>query len=80
MMITKMGEYIVGAYLKIIKECDFVDHNVRKIEGGMAGLEEFDVLGLDSSRRTIYLCEVTTHIRLLYLIIFNQTAEIIPFH
>jgi len=66
-MPTEMGEYIVGAYLRIIKHCDFIDYNVRSIEGGLKGLNELDVLGLRFKDRTAYVCEVTTHIRgLLY--------------
>ena len=45
-MPTEMGEYLVGAYLKIIKECDFVDYNVRQPGGGLEGLNELDVIGL----------------------------------
>ena len=62
-MITDVGEYIVGAYLKIILKCDFVDYNVRPPGGGMKGLQELDVLGLDFKNKTAYLCEVSTHIR-----------------
>jgi hypothetical protein len=62
-MKTDIGEYIVGAYLKIIKGCDFVDYNVRPSGGGLEGLNEIDVLGLDLKNKVAYLCEVTTHIR-----------------
>jgi len=66
-MKTEMGEYIVGAYLKIIKHCDFIDYNVRPPGGGLSGLTELDVIGLDFKSQTAYLCEVTTHISgLLY--------------
>jgi len=66
-MKTEIGEYIVGAYLKIINECDFIDYNVRHPGGGIQGLDELDVLGLDFKNKRAYLCEVTTHIRgLLY--------------
>ena len=58
-----MGEYMVGAYLKIIKKCDFVDYNVRPPTGGLEGLQELDVVGLVFKTKTAYLCEVTTHIR-----------------
>lgn len=61
-MKTGVGEYIVGAYLKIIEKCDFVDYNVRSPGGGLKGLREFDVIGLRFSDRTAYVCEVTTHI------------------
>jgi len=62
-MITDIGEYIVGAYLKLILKCDFIDYNVRPPGGGLKGLEELDVLGLDFKKNTAYLCEVTTHIK-----------------
>ena len=62
-MLTDVGEYIVGAYLQMIKKCDFVDYNVRFPGGGLRGLNELDVVGLDFKSSTSYLCEVTTHIR-----------------
>lgn len=66
-MKTEMGEYIVGAYLKIIKNCDFVEYNARPPGGGLSGLNELDVIGIDFKTKTVYLCEVTTHISgLLY--------------
>lgn len=61
-MKTEIGEYIVGAYLKLIKQCSVVDYNVRRPGGGLAGLEEIDVIGLDFKNETAYLCEVTTHL------------------
>lgn len=67
-MKTDIGEYIVGAYLKVIQGCDFIDYNVRPTGGGLNGLHEMDVLGLDFGNKTAYICEVTTHIRgLLYV-------------
>ncbi len=60
---AEMGELLVGAYLKEIEGCDFVDYNVRPAGGGLAGLNEIDVLGLRFSDRMAFLCEVTTHIR-----------------
>jgi len=63
MIKTDIGEYVVGAYLKIIRKCDFVDYNVRTPGGGLEGLNELDVVGLDFKNETAYLCEVTTHIR-----------------
>ena len=62
-MKTEVVEYIVGAYLKIIKGCDFLDYNVRPPGGGLEGLNELDVVGLDFKNKIVYLCEVTTHIR-----------------
>ncbi len=61
-MNTEMGEYVVGACLKLLKGCDFVDYNVRRPGGGLAGLNEIDVVGLDFKSKTAYLCEVTTHL------------------
>jgi len=67
MIKTDIGEYIVGAYLKIIEECGFIDYNVRPPGGGLKGLNELDVVGLDFKNKIAYLCEVTTHITgLLY--------------
>jgi hypothetical protein len=60
-MNTEMGEYIVGAYLKLIKKCDFIEYSVRRPGGHLAGLNELDVMGLDFKNKTAYLCEVTTH-------------------
>lgn len=62
-MLTDIGEYIVGAYLQLKLDCDVVDYNVRPPGGGLQGLEELDVIGLNLKTRTAYLCEVTTHIR-----------------
>ena len=66
-MLTDIGEFIVGAHLQLIEECDFIDYNVRPPGGGLKGLSELDVVGLNLHTNTAYLCEVTTHIRgLLY--------------
>lgn len=66
-MDTEVGEYLVGAYLKMVVGCQFVDYNVRSPGGGQNGLRELDVVGFDFTNNTVYLCEVTTHIRgLLY--------------
>ena len=62
-MKTEMGELVVGAYLKLCLGCDFVDYNVRPPGGGLAGLGELDVVGLDPNKGRAFLCEVTTHIR-----------------
>lgn len=61
-MKTEMGEYLVGAYLKLIVNCDVVDYNVRIPGGGLEGLGEMDVIGLRFSDKTAFLCEVTTHL------------------
>lgn len=56
----EMGELLVGAYLKLRRGCSFVLYNQRPEGGGMEGLGELDVVGI--SEKTVYLCEVTTHI------------------
>jgi hypothetical protein len=67
-MLTDIGEYFVGAYLQLKLACDVVDYNVRPPGGGLEGLEEMDVIGIDLKSQRAYLCEVTTHIRgLLYV-------------
>ena len=61
-MATEMGEYIVGAYLKLVLGCDVVDYNARPPGGGLKGLGELDVIGFSFGERVAYLCEVTTHL------------------
>lgn len=60
---ASVGEQLVGAYLTIVGSCDIVDYNVRPPGGGLEGLEELDVVGLDFMNEAAYVCEVTTHIR-----------------
>lgn len=62
-MLTDIGEFVVGAYLQLIEECNFIDYNVRPPGGGLKGLGELDVVGLNFNSNTTYVCEVTTHIR-----------------
>ncbi|BBI99125.1 hypothetical protein FGKAn22_08180 [Ferrigenium kumadai] len=62
-MLTDVGEYIVGAYLQVEEGCDFVDYNIRPPGGGLEGLGELDVVGLNFKTKTAFVCEVTTHIR-----------------
>jgi hypothetical protein len=61
-MATEMGEYIVGAYLRLVLECDVVDYNARPPGGGLPGLNELDVVGFSFGKRIAYLCEVATHL------------------
>jgi hypothetical protein len=61
-MNADIGEYMVGAYLKVVLRCDVVDYNVRPPEEGLAGLSEFDVIGFDFPNKRAYLCEVATHL------------------
>jgi hypothetical protein len=66
-MPTEMGEYLVGAYLKLVFECSVVDYNARPAGGGLQGLGELDVIGFDFVGRNVYLCEVTTHLDGLHI-------------
>jgi hypothetical protein len=59
---AEMGEFLVGAYLKVIEKCDFIGYNMRPPGGGLKGLAELDVVGLKFETETAFLCEVTTHI------------------
>ena len=62
----EMGEYIVGAYLRIKLDCEFVVYN-QKLSRRRGEFGEVDVLGIDTNNHIIYLCEVVTHIQgLLY--------------
>ncbi|MFA5629330.1 MAG: hypothetical protein WC958_03645 [Dehalococcoidales bacterium] len=75
-MTTEIGEYMVGACLKLLDEfqCDFVEYNIRRPGGKLAGLKEIDVIGLKLKDKEAYLCEVTTHLGgLLYV---NNTNSI----
>ena len=62
MTATEMGEYVVGAWLREVAGCDFVDYNVRPPVGGSEGQSEFDVVGLHFRDRTAYLCEVAIYL------------------
>ena len=77
-MSTEMGEYVVGAYLKLEEGCDFVDFNVRPPGGGLKGLGELDVVGLNFRTKTAFLCEVSTHIKGLTYGSYPKTVERVP--
>lgn len=52
------GEHLVGQYLKYIDNCDFVEYNLQtKMRQG-----EIDVVGINSSKREVYICEVAAHL------------------
>ena len=57
-MLTDVGEYLVGAYLQLFENCDFVDYNVRPPGGGMKGLGELDVVGLQANRGQVLNFEI----------------------
>lgn len=52
------GEHLVGQYLREVKECDFVEFNLQTkfVQG------EIDVVGIDSVKNVVYICEVATHL------------------
>ena len=53
-----VGEQLVSSYLRYIRKCDFIQTNLptAKAQG------EIDVVGLNMSKRQIYICEVAIHI------------------
>ncbi|MDQ2052952.1 hypothetical protein RBH26_21145 [Natronolimnohabitans sp. A-GB9] len=59
---TQLGEHIVGAYHKLITDCEIVSYNQRsKTDGEQT---EIDVIGINSTNgeQVIYTCEVITHL------------------
>jgi Holliday junction resolvase-like predicted endonuclease len=56
-MAKDIGEEIVGAWLRVIEGCDFVQYNIptRTKQG------EIDVVGLNLQTQVVYVCEVATH-------------------
>ncbi len=52
------GEELVGSYLREVCKCDFVEYNLpaRFTQG------EIDVVGINTEKKTVYLCEVATHL------------------
>ena len=52
------GEHLVGQYLRIVEKCDFVEYNLQTkfVQG------EIDVVGINSAKKQIYICEVATHL------------------
>jgi len=49
MIQTQIGELIVGAYLRVINDCELVSYNQRSKEAGRQ--MELDVLGVKSTKR-----------------------------
>jgi len=57
------GELLVGAYLRLVEECELVTYNQRSQEQG--NQLEIDVIGVDNTDdgdQVVYTCEVVTHI------------------
>ncbi|WP_181686890.1 hypothetical protein [Halorhabdus salina] len=61
------GELLVGAYLRLIEECELVMYNQRtQAEGDQS---EIDVIGVDNTdegEQAVYTCEVVTHLNGLH--------------
>jgi len=57
-MAHNIGEEIAGQYLKICRNCDFVEYNLytTDVQG------EIDVVGIDTKNRKVYVCEVAVHL------------------
>ena len=51
------GEEIVGAWLRYIANCEFVEYGVQ-----VPGAGEIDVVGLSLRDKRAYVCEVASHI------------------
>lgn len=65
-----IGEEICGEYLTHILKCDFVSYNI--LTPDVQG--EIDVVGIDLTKKIIYVCEVATHTQgLLY--VTNKKAD-----
>lgn len=53
-----IGEELVGAWLRLIGECDFVQYNIPLRDR----FGEIDVIGINFERNNAYICEVATHL------------------
>lgn len=51
-----VGEEIAGEYLRWVRDCEFVNYNVRTGKG------ETDVIGVSLSNDTVYFCECAMHL------------------
>lgn len=62
MIQARIGEQIVGSYLRMINDCELVSYNQRSKEAGQQ--MELDVLGVESKsgEQIVYGCEVVTHL------------------
>lgn len=59
---ARLGELLVGAYHKLITDCEVVSYNQRSKEQGEQ--MEVDLIGIDSTdgKQVVYACEVITHL------------------
>lgn len=72
---AEMGEYVVGACLEFLFDCEYVAYNVRLKGGGRSGLNELDVVGFNYTDNIVILCEVTTHIDGLLIGNYDKTYD-----
>jgi Holliday junction resolvase-like predicted endonuclease len=72
--VPEVGEELVGAWLRKIAECDFVQYNVawRDKQG------EIDVIGLNLVKKTAYICEVATHLATGLQYVKNGKLDNVP--
>jgi len=57
----RAGEMLVGAYLKIVEQCEIVAYGQHSPIAG--DQMEVDVIGIHPERQEIITCEVATHLR-----------------
>lgn len=57
-MAHNIGEEIAGTYLRVTKNCEFVEYNLytEDVQG------EIDVIGVNSLEKKVYICEVAVHL------------------
>lgn len=58
MALQNPGEEIVGEYLKLFKDCDFVEYNLYTPDAQ----GEIDVVGINPKNKIVFICEVATHL------------------
>ena len=63
LMNNMMAKYAVGAYLKILRECDIVDYDVKD---PTIAPDALSVIGLDLKSKTAYLCKLDTGLRAFF--------------
>ncbi|WP_436346718.1 hypothetical protein [Natronorubrum sp. FCH18a] len=57
-----LGEQLVGAYHKLINECEVVSYNEFSEKEGDQMEVDVLALGTDNGRQCVYICEVVTHL------------------
>jgi len=57
----EMGEYLVGAWLKLCCDCEIIVYNQKLSPKGVK-MNEVDVIGIAPNRKKAFFCEVGTHL------------------